>query len=70
VIGSGFTPTAEYLDALRQLQIDRRVQRFGYDELLVSFELGVPGDQIAEPDDWVRRSLQYVQQVAPYMSLD
>ena len=40
------------------------------DELLVSFELGVPGDQIAEPDDWVRRSLQYVQQVAPYMSLD
>jgi sugar phosphate isomerase/epimerase len=70
VIGSGFTPTAEYLDALRQLQIDRRVQRFGYDELLVSFELGVPGDQIAEPDDWVRRSLQYVQQIAPYMSLD
>jgi sugar phosphate isomerase/epimerase len=70
VIGSGFTPTADYLDALRQMQIDRRVQRFGFDELLVSFELGVPGDTIAEPDDWVRRSLQYVQQVAPYMSLD
>ena len=70
VIGSGFTPTADYLDALRQMQIDRRVQRFGFDELLVSFELGVPGDTIVEPDDWVRRSLQYVQQVAPYMSLD
>jgi sugar phosphate isomerase/epimerase len=69
VIGSGFTPTADYLDALRKMQIDRRVQRYGYDELLVSFELGVPGDEITDPDDWVRRSLQCVQQIAPYMSL-
>jgi sugar phosphate isomerase/epimerase len=70
VIGSGFTPTVDYLNALQQMQIDRRVQRFGYDELLVSFELGVPGEQIPDPDERVRRSLQYVQQVAPYMSLD
>lgn len=69
VIGTGFTPTLEYLDALRRMEIDRRMQRFGYDEMVVSFELGVPGDQIDDPDDWVRRSLRYVQGAAPFMNL-
>ena len=69
VIGTGFTPTADYLEALRRMDIDGQMQRFGYDEMVVSFELGVPGDQIDDPDGWVRRSLQYVQQVAPFMSL-
>jgi sugar phosphate isomerase/epimerase len=69
VIGTGITRTADYLDALRRMNIDAQMQRFGYDELVISFELGVPGDQIADPDDWVRRSIQHVQQVAPYMSL-
>ncbi len=68
-IGTGFTPTKEYLDALRDMDVDRSVQRFGYDELVVSFELGVPGDFIDDPDDRVRRSIEFVQQVAPYMTL-
>jgi sugar phosphate isomerase/epimerase len=61
VIGSGFTPTGEYLDMLRRLEIDRRIRRLGYDELVVSFELGMPGVEIPDADDWVRRSLQHVQ---------
>jgi sugar phosphate isomerase/epimerase len=69
VIGTGFTPTADYLDMLRQLEIDRRMQRFGYDEMVVSFELGVPGDRIDDPDDWVRKSLQHVLEIAPYMNV-
>jgi len=69
-IGTGFTPTGEYLDALRDLDVDARVRRFGYDELVVSFELGAPGDSIDDPDDWVRRSIEYVRGVAPYMTLD
>ena len=69
VIGTGVTRTGEYLEKLRALNVDRQLQRFGYDELVVSFELGVPGDKIEDPDEWVRRSLQYVQQVAPYMRL-
>jgi sugar phosphate isomerase/epimerase len=68
-IGTGFTPTREYLDALREMEIDRSVKRFGYDELVVSFELGVPGDSIDDPDDRVRRSIEYVQQIAPYVTL-
>jgi len=68
-IGTGFTHTKEYLDALRDLEIDRQVERFGYEELVVSFELGVPGDSIDDPDNRVRRSIEYVQQVAPYMTL-
>jgi sugar phosphate isomerase/epimerase len=69
VIGTGVTPTADYLEWLRCMDIDRQVGRFGYDELVVSFELGAPGDQIIDPDDRVRRSLDYVQQIAPFMSL-
>jgi sugar phosphate isomerase/epimerase len=69
VIGTGVTPTADYLDWLRRQNIDRQVRRFGCDELVVSFELGAPGDQILDPDDRVRRSLDYVRQIAPFMSL-
>jgi sugar phosphate isomerase/epimerase len=69
VIGTGFTPTADYLEWLRRTDIDRQVRRFGYDELVISFELGAPGDQIADPDDQVRRSLDFVRRIAPFMSL-
>jgi sugar phosphate isomerase/epimerase len=69
VIGTGATPTTDYLEWLRRAEIDRQVHRFGYDELVVSFELGAPGDQIIDPDDRVRRSLDYVRQIAPFMSL-
>jgi sugar phosphate isomerase/epimerase len=69
VLGTGFTPTADYLAMLRRLEIDRRVRRFGYDGLVVAFELGAPGDQIAEPDEWVRRSLAHLRQVAPEMGM-
>ncbi len=68
-IGSGATRTADYLQALCALDIDGRVRRFGYDELVVSFELGVPGDRIENCDDWVRRSIEYVTQIAPDISL-
>lgn len=69
VIGTGITPTADYLEMLRQMEIDRRMRRFRYDEFVLSFELGVPGDQIDDPDDWVQRSLQHVLEIAPYLSL-
>ena len=69
VIGTGFTRTKDYLDELRRMKIDRRVKRFGYDELVISFELGVPGDRIGDPEDWVKRSIQHIQQIAPDMTL-
>jgi hypothetical protein len=49
--------------------IDQRVKRFGYDELVISFELGVPGDQIGDPDDWVKRSIRHIHRIAPDMTL-
>lgn len=69
VIGSGVTRTADYLAYLKQMDIDACMQRFGCDELVISFELGAPGDRIDDPDEWVRRSLEYVQQAAPFMTL-
>lgn len=62
-IGTGFARTAEYLRGLEWLRIDERAARFGYDEIVASFELGVLGDAIPDPDDWVRRSLAYIHEV-------
>jgi len=69
VIGTGFTPTADYLGYLSSLEQDGLFRRFGYEELVVSFELGSPGDTIADPDSWVRRSLEHVLEVCPYLSM-
>ncbi len=69
IVGSGFARIESYLKALQALDIDSRMKRFGYDELVVSLELGFPGDQIEKPDEWVRKSVQKVQQVAPYLTL-
>jgi sugar phosphate isomerase/epimerase len=69
IIGTGMTPTAQYLEALSRFDIDNRVKRFGYDELVISLELGVPTDKIEDPDDWVRRSVQNIQQMYPDISL-
>jgi sugar phosphate isomerase/epimerase len=68
VIGTGFTPTAMYLEALRRLEAEGMFNRFRFGELVVSFELGAPGDTITDPDSWVRQSLEHVHQIAPYMS--
>lgn len=70
VIGTGATPTEGLVRVLRDLEIDRRVGRLGFDELVISFELGVPGDVIPDPDDWARRSLRFVQSIAPDLRLN
>lgn len=70
VIGTGFTPTSDYLEALRAMEVNSHVARYGYAELVVSFELGFPGDRIDDPDGWVLRSLEHVRRIAPYMALE
>jgi sugar phosphate isomerase/epimerase len=69
IIGTGITRTVDYLDALCRMGIDRRMRRFGNDELVASFELGVPRAQIDDPDEWVRQSLQHLAREAPYVTL-
>jgi sugar phosphate isomerase/epimerase len=70
VIGTGATPITDLVSLLRGLDLDRRVGRFGFDELVISCELGVPGDVIPDPDDWARRSLRFVQSIAPDLRLN
>jgi sugar phosphate isomerase/epimerase len=69
VMGTGVARMADYLDALRRMDIDKHVRRFGYDEIVISLELGAPGGEVGDADDWVRRSLQHIQEIAPYISL-
>jgi sugar phosphate isomerase/epimerase len=68
-IGSGAVPAGELLAGLRQMQLDARLQARGYDELAIAFELGAPGDTIADPDDWVRQSIAAVQALDPSIGL-
>jgi sugar phosphate isomerase/epimerase len=65
IIGTGGVTTADYLAQLKELDIDRHIRLAGYDELVLSFELGFPGDTIPEADDWVRRSIAAVQAIDP-----
>ena len=67
IVGTGFTPVAETLEMLKAVDVDEKAKRFGYDELVVSFELGFPGDQIENPDEWVRQSIRHVQEAAPFL---
>lgn len=68
-VGSGCLPTAAYLRALCAFEDAGVFRRFGYDELVASFELGVPGDVIVDPDERVRRSLEHTLSVAPFARL-
>jgi sugar phosphate isomerase/epimerase len=69
IVGTGNTPIADYLQFLLDMNIDQHVHRFGYDEIVASFELGFPGDQILNADDWVLQSIEYLRQIAPYITL-
>jgi sugar phosphate isomerase/epimerase len=69
VVGTGLTPIADYLEALTAMGIDRCVKRFGYEELVISLELGCPGDRIGNADEKVRSSLENLRRIAPYLSL-
>ncbi len=66
-VGTGFAPLGLYLEALRDLGVDRDASRWGYDGLVVSFELGVPGTAIDDADEWVRVSLDHIRRFAPYV---
>lgn len=68
IAGTGFAPTASYLEVLQRIDIDGRMNRFGYNELVVSLELGFPGDRIENPDKWVIESVEHVQKIAPYLT--
>ncbi|MGA2820035.1 MAG: hypothetical protein ABSF61_05195 [Anaerolineales bacterium] len=64
VIGSGATRTENLVRVLRDLEVDRRVGRLGFDEL------AVPGDVVFGPDDWARGSVRLVQLIAPDLRLN
>jgi sugar phosphate isomerase/epimerase len=70
ILGTGFVPTSDYLRALAELQVDRGAAALGYDELVISLELGMPGQTISDPDGWARQSLDFVLKAAPGLTLE
>jgi sugar phosphate isomerase/epimerase len=68
-VGTGFVQISDYLDELKAMNVDNQMRHFGYDELVLSFELGFPGDSIEDPDGMAKHSLEHVQHIADYMQL-
>jgi len=69
IVGTGFTPVADYLQMLEEYEIDRRVKRFGYDDIILGLELGYPGSQVNDADEWVRQSIRHMKEIAPDLAL-
>jgi len=68
IVGTGATPTADYLRALHQLDVDGFAAKRGM-EFIITFELGTRDTPIHDPDDWALRSLAHVQRIAPTLAL-
>lgn len=68
VLGTGTVPLQQYLQALRDLEVEKECTRRGI-QLTVAIELGVRGEPIDDPDSWAQRSIQYVTTVAPFVEL-
>jgi len=69
IIGSGTTPVAEYLAAINASPAQSYCTARN-DQLVAVMELGVRGDTIDSPERWVRESTAYVQEVAPFLTMD
>ena len=68
MIGSGMTPTADYMTAINDSPAMSHCDARG-DELVAVMELGVPGDTIDSPERLVRKSTAHVKKVAPFLTL-
>lgn len=66
VIGTGTVSTGDYLQALRDLGVEGECAERGI-ELVAALELGVRGERIDDPDNWVRCSVEYVTNLVPFI---
>ncbi len=57
------TRTGDYLAKFRARYIDQRMKSFNHNELVISFELGVMGGRINDPDALVRLSLAHAHEL-------
>ncbi len=66
ILGTGNVPMGDYLAFLEEENFQETCKTHGLD-LVVTMELGVLGDDIPDPDNYARRSLDYVLGIAPYL---
>lgn len=69
ILGSGAVDTRYYLDALEAIDAPEQARRYDQ-EFAILVELGMPGVNIPDPEDWARRSLAHAQKIAPELSLE
>lgn len=68
ILGSGTVDLAAYLQALENMKFEETCDKYGID-LVAVMELGVLGDNIPDPDEYARQSMDHVLKVVPHLEL-
>lgn len=66
IIGTRTVPTGDYLSYFEKNDFQETCRKLGLD-LVVTMELGVLGDNIPDPDEYARHSLNNVLGIAPFL---
>lgn len=68
ILGSGSVDFQTYLQALQKMDFAQTCENLGMD-LVAVMELGVLGDEIPDPDDYARQSMEHALKAAPFIEL-
>jgi sugar phosphate isomerase/epimerase len=68
VLGTGNVDIASYLNTFKEMDFEATNRKHGIDFVAV-MELGVLGTPIPNPDDYARRSMEHVLEIAPFLEI-
>jgi len=68
IIGTGVADFKAYIDKVLELGIEENCERYG-EPCVAGIEMGARGGFVAEPDRWIRESLDYLAKILPELSM-
>lgn len=67
IIGTGVTVIPKYIEKLIQIGVDETCRSYG-EVAVAAMELGEIGQKVEDPDDYVKKSLEYVEENVPLLT--
>ena len=67
ISGTGAANIPDYIEKLVEMEIDRTCERYG-EVAVAAMELGEVGQTIKDPDEYVRKSLVYIEKNVPLLT--
>jgi hypothetical protein len=68
ILDTDAVPLADYLSELEEMKFEKTCHEHKI-ELITVMELGTLGEIILDPDDYARRSMVYILNIAPYIMI-